>query len=137
MIPIDIFNDMSLKPVIMVKYLLHFQRENHVVFVLVVVSPQIPGVQAADVAQGETATLACLVSSFPRSNITWRYKSQLLFSDNKKYEIIDSNYTLLVKNASFKDAGDYECEANNELGMAVASAKLTVGCEFWLNFLYD
>ena len=97
-------------------------------------SPQIPGVQSADVAQGDTATLACLVSSFPRSNITWRYKGQSLISDNKKYEVIDSNYTLLIKNASFDDAGDYECEANNELGMAVAFAKLTVGCEYRLIF---
>ena len=114
----------------MVKYLLYFWRENHVAFCLVVVSPQIPGVQSADVAQGETAILACLVSSFPRANITWRYKGQLLSSDNKKYEIIDSNYTLLVKNATFNDAGDYECEVNNELGMAVVSTKLRVGCEY-------
>ena len=115
----------------MVKCLLHFgRRENHVVFVLVQVSPQIPGVQSADVAQGNTATLACFVSSFPPSNITWRYKGQFLSSDSKKYEIIDSNYTLLIKNASFKDAGDYECEATNELGMAVASAKLAVGREY-------
>ena len=113
----------------MVKCLLHFEFELSC-FVWVVVSPQIPGVQSADVAQGETATLACFVSSFPRSNITWRYKGQSLISDNKKYDIIDSNYTLLIKNASFEDAGDYECEVSNELGLAVASAKLTVGCEY-------
>ena len=113
----------------MVKYLIHFKREKRLVFALVVVSPQIPGVLSADVAQGSTATLACLVSSFPRSNITWRYKGQIL-NPGKKYEIIESNYTLMIKNASFTDAGDYECEANNELGMAVASAKLTVGCEY-------
>ena len=88
--------------------------------------------QSADVAQGDTATLVCLVSSFPSSNITWRFKGQVVGFDQSKYELIDSNYTLLIKNTKFKDAGDYECEANNELGGAVAYAKLTVGCKLFL-----
>ena len=93
------------------------------------VSPQIPEVKSADVYEGDTATLACLVSSFPPSNITWRRHGSVLSSNDNKYTFIDSNFTLLIKNAKFDDAGYYECEATNELGGAVANAKLTVGCK--------
>ena len=98
-------------------------------FFFIPVSPQIPGVKSADVAQGDTATLACLVSSFPPSNITWRYKGRVLSSDlSNKYVI--SNYAIQINNAGFKDAGDYECEVKNELGSAIAYATLTVGCKY-------
>ena len=92
------------------------------------VSPQIPGVRSADVYEGDTAILACLVSSFPRSNITWRRFGKVLYSNNKY--IINSNYTLQIKNTVFEDAGDYECEVTNELGGAVANVTLFVGCKY-------
>lgn len=92
------------------------------------VSPQIPGVKSADVYEGDTAILACLVSSFPSSNITWRRHGHVLYSNNKY--IINSNYTLQIKNTVFQDAGDYECEVTNELGGAVANVKLFVGCKY-------
>ena len=97
---------------------------------LIVVSPQILGVISADVFERDTATLACLVSSFPRSNITWRRFRKVLGSNNDKYTFLNSNYTLQVKNAEFNDAGDYECELTNELGGAVANATLSVGRKY-------
>ena len=105
-----------------ITYIRHFFR-------YILVSPQIPEVKSSDVAQGDTATLACIVSSFPPSNITWRRNGLVLSSNSNKYNFINSNYTLQVKNALFEDAGDYECEAVNELGGAVANASLTVGCK--------
>lgn len=49
-----------------------------------------------------------------------------------KFIFINENYTLQVKDAKFDDTGDYECEAVNELGGAVAYATLTVGCKYLL-----
>lgn len=98
-------------------------------FVFILVSPQIPEVKSADVAQGSTATLACLVSSFPSSNITWRRNGRVLDSSNGKFNFINENYTLQINDAKFEDAGDYECEAVNELGGAIAYATLSVGCK--------
>lgn len=94
--------------------------------VVVQVSPQIPKVISADVGWSHTATLTCLVSSFPPSNITWRFKGQEL-NDNNKYNFANEGKTLQVENVQWTDAGDYECEAMNELGGAVAYATLTVG----------
>lgn len=82
-----------------------------------------------DVAQFEPANLTCLVTSFPPSNITWRFKGQELSSTNSKYNFLDGKRTLQIKNVNFKDAGDYECEAENDWGKAVAYATLTVGCK--------
>lgn len=49
-----------------------------------------------------------------------------------KFIFINENYTLQVKDAKFDDTGDYECEAVNELGGAIAYATLTVGCKYLL-----
>lgn len=78
---------------------------------------------------GSTAILACLVSSFPSSNITWRRFGKVLDSNNK-FIPISSNYSLQIKNVQFKDAGNYECEVANELGGAVANVTLSVGCKY-------
>ena len=54
----------------------------------------------------------------------------MLGSNKDKYNFLNSNYTLQVKNVEFKDAGDYECELTNELGGAVANATLSVGRKY-------
>ena len=71
------------------------------------------------------------MSSFPPSNITWRFKGQEL-NDSNKYNFANEGKTLQVENVQWTDAGDYECEAMNELGGAVAYATLTVGCKYFL-----
>ncbi|XP_074615759.1 scavenger receptor cysteine-rich type 1 protein M160-like isoform X2 [Acropora palmata] len=101
--------------------------ENNGTKVVVEVSPQIPDVISAEVVQSDEANLTCLVSSFPPSNITWRFKGQELSSTDSKYNFTDGKRTLQIKDVEFKDAGEYECEAENDLGKAVANATLTVG----------
>lgn len=71
------------------------------------------------------------MSSFPPSNITWRYKDKIIGSDNIRYNVNDRNFSIQIKNVKFEDAGDYECEVMNELGSAVAFAKLEVGCKWY------
>lgn len=48
-------------------------------------------------------------------------------STNGKYNFTDGKRTLQIKDVEFKDAGEYECEAENDLGKAVANVTLTVG----------
>ena len=80
---------------------------------------------------GDTATLGCLVSSFPKANITWSFKGKnLTVGGDKRKRFLDSNYTLQIREVSFADDGTYECYVFNELGAAVADVKLTVGSKF-------
>ena len=60
----------------------------------------------------------------------------MLNSNGNKFNFFNSNYTLQIKNASFEDAGNYECDVVNDLGGAVAYATLYVGCKFIYLFIY-
>lgn len=94
--------------------------------VIVKEAPRILGVVSTNVRRGDDAVLSCVVSSFPPSNITWKFKGKTLkFSD--RLEFLDDTYTLKVKKVTFEDAGSYECSLTNELGEARANATLTVG----------
>lgn len=95
-------------------------------------APRILGVLSADVSRDGDANLSCIVSCYPPSNITWKFKGKNL-TRSARYEFIDSSYMLKVKNVQFVDAGLYECSLINELGEARANASLTVGCEY-LNY---
>ena len=92
-------------------------------------APRIIGVSSADVNRGDTVNLTCVVSSFPGSNITWKFKGKSIFASPQKYELLDSVYTLKIKSVQFDDAGLYECTLVNELGEARANASLVVGCK--------
>ena len=91
-------------------------------------APRIIGVLSADVNMVDTANLSCIVSSFPASNITWKFKGKNIVA-SLKHELLDRAYTMRVKNVQFEDAGMYECTVVNELGEARANASLIVGCE--------
>lgn len=91
-------------------------------------APRILGVLSADVRRDGDANLSCIVSCYPPSNITWKFKGKNL-TRSARYEFIDSSYMLKVKNVQFVDAGLYECSLINELGEARANASLTVGCK--------
>lgn len=91
-------------------------------------APRILGVLSADVNRGGNAKLSCIVSSFPASNITWKFQGKNIAA-SLKYELLDSVYVLRVQNVQFEDAGLYECTHVNELGEARANASLIVGCE--------
>lgn len=94
--------------------------------VIVRAAPRILGVLSADVSRDGNANLSCIVSCYPPSNITWKFKGKNL-TRSARYEFIDSSYMLKVKNVQFVDAGLYECSLINELGEARANASLTVG----------
>ena len=92
-------------------------------------APRIIGVLSADVNRDDTVNLSCVVSSFPASNITWKYKGKTIPTSSQKYELLDSVYTLKIRRVKFEDAGLYECTLVNELGEARANASLVVGCK--------
>ena len=94
-------------------------------------APRILGVLSADVSRDGDANLSCIVSCYPPSNVTWKFKGKDL-TRSAKYEFMDSSYMMKVKNVQFEDAGLYECSVINELGVARANASLIVGCECWI-----
>ncbi len=79
------------------------------------------------VYEGQTAFLKCTADGHPTPQITWSKVSSSLPVGR---HVVDSSGALTVKNVKREDDGVYSCRAENLLGSASASAKLTVQCEF-------
>lgn len=75
---------------------------------------------------GETASLECRMSAFPKCNFEWYLENRLItsgYGSQPKYNITftdlgDDIYlsTLHIANVKKMDYGDYQCKANNNLG---------------------
>ncbi|XP_060067917.1 roundabout homolog 1-like isoform X3 [Ylistrum balloti] len=91
--------------------------------------------QDKHVAVGRTVTLPCAVMANPIPNIYWNKKRSL--STSSKESLMFPNFeegryavatdgTLRISRVQMEDAGDYECEALNTLGIITALVTLTV-----------
>ncbi|XP_069115422.1 roundabout homolog 2-like isoform X5 [Argopecten irradians] len=91
--------------------------------------------QDKHVAVGRTVTLPCAVMANPIPNIYWNKKRSL--STSSKESLMFPNFeegryavatdgTLRISRVQMEDAGDYECEALNTLGIITARVTLTV-----------
>ncbi|KAK3711285.1 hypothetical protein QZH41_015006 [Actinostola sp. cb2023] len=87
--------------------------------------PEIKVSASVLVSAGSTAYLTCIVSSFPPANITWKRNGAVL--DGDRFVSLSYNYTLVIPSVTFKDSGEYECVAENELGKAISKVTLSVG----------
>ena len=81
------------------------------------------------VKEGEQAMFECCVLSMPPPLITWYFMGRPI-ADGEIYTLTedeeDGRYSLLIPEAFPEDAGVYTVRATNALGMAEASAILTV-----------
>ncbi|KAM8931068.1 hemicentin-1 [Pelodytes ibericus] len=75
---------------------------------------------------GQDAVLTCDILSMVRYNLTWlRNKVDLKHADPSRIKIL-SNNSLEIKSVNIKDAGQYNCYASNEGGVATERIVLTV-----------
>ncbi|XP_067902151.1 immunoglobulin superfamily member 22-like [Heterodontus francisci] len=79
------------------------------------------------VHRGHDCTMSCAITGNPRPHITW-YKGKSHITENLKYWYTSSNgvCTLTIPSTDFKDADDYTIVAENSLGKAKCSCKVTV-----------
>ena len=73
---------------------------------------------------GTDVTLTCLVSGIPRPSVTW-IKNGLPWkgegSTNAVLQAHGNEHTIHFQNVTQKEAGLYECHAENTLGKATSS----------------
>lgn len=73
-------------------------------------------------------TLYCESDSNPSiTNIKWLHNNLDLKEDESRYEIGTSS--LLVKNATRNDSGNYTCEATNIIGKGTSTSEVNMLCK--------
>jgi peroxidase len=68
-----------------------------------------------DVLLGESVLLNCSARGVPEPLITWTKNDEPLDFDNARFQLLE-NGSLLLQDVMMNDSGDYQCNANNELG---------------------
>ncbi|XP_032871974.1 sialic acid-binding Ig-like lectin 10 [Amblyraja radiata] len=74
--------------------------------------------------EGNSAAFLCSIHSNPASNLTWRHLNDTLNTTRSSNEL-----WMKILGVTRKDAGDYQCVAENEHGTAEESVTLIVECE--------
>ena len=78
--------------------------------------------QDMTVVTGSTVKLSCSFLANPNNvQIYWQRNGKRLSSDQ-----ILANATLILRNATDQDAGEYRCTVSNSIGSVTASAQLIV-----------
>ncbi len=80
-------------------------------------------------AEGEALELSCLITADPKPAIQW-LKNDLVFMDDSRLRVCNDENgrsTLILDPAMPSDVGLYKCVARNQLGQAVASARVVLG----------
>nr|XP_039259403.1 basement membrane-specific heparan sulfate proteoglycan core protein-like isoform X1 [Styela clava] len=80
-----------------------------------------------NVGEGKSATLRCDVKSTTIYNVTWHRTGTAAGRPIPNSAVVDNrDYTLTIPNIARNDAGTYECIAQNQVGVGVDSAVLTI-----------
>ncbi|XP_072326174.1 sialoadhesin-like [Scyliorhinus torazame] len=71
--------------------------------------------------EGNSTVIICSVKSFPASNLTWRHLNVTMNRTSSNNEL-----WLVIPHVTSRDAGDYECVAENEHGEVEGFIAITV-----------
>ncbi|XP_055596069.1 leucine-rich repeats and immunoglobulin-like domains protein 2 [Uranotaenia lowii] len=74
---------------------------------------------------GKTCVLECLASGYPKPMIHW-FKDGETILVTERHFFTAENQLLIIVEADYDDAGDYECRLENEFGSERGSMKLSV-----------
>ena len=80
---------------------------------------------------GDDVKLDCLTSGYPIPTITWSRVDDL-----PKSSKIEKNGTLILRNVTQSDVGQYICTAQNDIGKKAHSLTLRLDVESWIIKLY-
>ncbi|XP_046846179.1 receptor-type tyrosine-protein phosphatase S-like isoform X2 [Xenia sp. Carnegie-2017] len=71
-------------------------------------------------------TLTCDVSGDPQPTISWRIENSSHPLSSKKFQLSNSNQTLLIRNISLNDENTYICEARNKYASVERNVTINV-----------
>lgn len=74
--------------------------------------------------QGTTIKITCGVKGVPEPEVTWTRDGKAISSDERVG--LDSNGTLIIRDSSVEDSGDYTCEAKSRAGQTSASSSVNI-----------
>ncbi|XP_035116313.2 hemicentin-2 isoform X6 [Callithrix jacchus] len=66
-------------------------------------------------SQGVEVKISCSASGYPIPHISWSREGQALQEDSRIH--VDEEGTLIIQGVAAEDAGNYSCQATNEVGM--------------------
>ncbi|KAL7070447.1 hypothetical protein ACQ4LE_010441 [Meloidogyne hapla] len=75
---------------------------------------------------GSSITLLCAVNGNPEPVIHWSLRGQTIIPSAGRLIIADGGQRLEIHNLRSEDAGEYQCEAQNEVGDASDSIKIDI-----------
>ncbi|KAM8933893.1 hemicentin-2 [Pelodytes ibericus] len=78
---------------------------------------------STQLSHGGEVKIRCDVSGYPKPHISWKHGDTFLTNDSR-YTITEDR-TLLIRDASQEDAGNYSCVASNDIGSDEQSIILT------------
>ncbi|XP_054713925.1 hemicentin-1-like [Uloborus diversus] len=79
------------------------------------------------VKEGESITIKCVVTGYPKPIITWLKDSDIVPLHSSPHIYFTENFqSLKLNHATLKDAGKYTCIAGNEIGTAEQDFKIDV-----------
>ncbi|XP_072488821.1 hemicentin-2 isoform X7 [Notamacropus eugenii] len=85
------------------------------VWLLVREPPQISiNTKSRHFSQGVEVRISCTASGYPPPHISWRHKAQTIVKDGRFF--VDDQGTLIIQSVAPDDAGNYSCQATNEVG---------------------
>uniref|UniRef100_A0A2K6UV43 Hemicentin-2 n=1 Tax=Saimiri boliviensis boliviensis TaxID=39432 RepID=A0A2K6UV43_SAIBB len=65
-------------------------------------------------SQGVEVKISCSASGYPTPHISWSREGQALQEDSRIH--VDAQGTLIIQGVAAEDAGNYSCQATNEVG---------------------
>ncbi|XP_065081518.1 leucine-rich repeats and immunoglobulin-like domains protein 2 [Ochlerotatus camptorhynchus] len=94
--------------------------------VLVLESPTlVKPLESKSAEFGTSIVLDCSASGYPKPSIQWFKDGELLAMTERHFVIAEGQLMIIVK-TDFNDAGEYECQVENEIGSERGSMKLSV-----------
>ncbi|XP_075415669.1 hemicentin-2 [Tenrec ecaudatus] len=85
------------------------------VWLLVREAPQVSiHTRSRGFSQGGKVRVSCLASGYPTPHISWSREGRVLQEDSRV--LVDAQGTLIIQGAAPEDAGNYSCQAANEVG---------------------
>lgn len=77
-----------------------------------------------DALKGATITITCEVKGVPKPNVSWTRDGQSISPDERV--VLGSNGTLIIRDSSLEDSGNYTCTATSRAGQSSSTSPLAV-----------
>lgn len=80
-----------------------------------------------DALKGAIITITCEVKGVPKPNVSWTRDGQSISPDERV--VLGSDGTLIIRDSSLEDSGNYTCTATSRIGQSSSTSPLAVSGE--------